>query len=114
MFIRWRSAPVTSCNLPRSGLTFLRSVQADVQRTSSWSLLAHLPRLLRRLQWSSFFVGAASALLTALPTQAAQQIVFPYGQLEFYLPVASLETFARDGKVDKDLAYYFRLLKPVM
>jgi len=114
MFIRWRSAPVTSCNLPRSGLTFLRSVQADVQRTSSWSLLAHLPQWCSRLQWAPFCLGVTSALLTAMPGRAAEQIVFPYGQLEFYLPVASLETFARDGKVDKDLAYYFRLLKPAM
>ena len=63
-------------------------------------------------RWRQFlFSGIALALLTAIPVQAAERIVFAYGQLEYYLPVSSLETFAKDGTVDRDLGFYFRFFK---
>ncbi|PZV18926.1 MAG: dienelactone hydrolase [Pseudanabaena sp.] len=60
--------------------------------------------------WRSLLWGAASALLAVMPVQAAEQIVFAYGQLEFYLPISSLENFAKNGTVDRDLEFYFRFL----
>jgi predicted dienelactone hydrolase len=56
--------------------------------------------------------GSAAALLTALPVAAAERLVFSYGQLEFYLSVASLEAYAKDGTIAPDLADYLRMLKP--
>jgi predicted dienelactone hydrolase len=48
-----------------------------------------------------------STVLTATPSIAADQIAFyypPFG--EFTLSTQSLETFAKEGKINKDLAFY--------
>ncbi|MEH2069688.1 MAG: alpha/beta hydrolase [Nostoc sp.] len=45
-------------------------------------------------------------VLTAYPALGAERIEFNYGLLEEYIPISSLETYARTGKVDNDLAVY--------
>lgn len=44
--------------------------------------------------------------LTAYPALGAERIRFSYGVLEESIPISSLETYARTGKVDDDLAVY--------
>ncbi|MEH2365983.1 MAG: alpha/beta hydrolase [Nostoc sp.] len=44
--------------------------------------------------------------LTAYPALGAERIRFNYGLLERSIPISSLETYARTGKVDEDLAGY--------
>jgi predicted dienelactone hydrolase len=51
-------------------------------------------------------------LLAALPAAAAERLVFSYGPMEFYLSVASLEAYAKEGTVAPDLAFYLRFIKP--
>jgi predicted dienelactone hydrolase len=55
-----------------------------------------------------------SALLVALPVSAAERIYFYYGPLGFSVSVASLETFAEEGKIEKDLRFFLsRLSQPL-
>ncbi|MBG1265819.1 alpha/beta hydrolase [Nostoc sp. WHI] len=52
-------------------------------------------------------LGLLSTFLTATPGLGAERISFfypPFG--EFYLPVDSLETFAKEGKIDEDFSFY--------
>jgi predicted dienelactone hydrolase len=54
-----------------------------------------------------------STVLTATPSIAADQIAFyypPFG--EFTLSTQSLETFAKEGKINKDLAFYAERATP--
>ena len=44
--------------------------------------------------------------LTAYPALGAERIRFNYGLLERSIPISSLETYTRTGKVDDDLAAY--------
>lgn len=46
------------------------------------------------------------------PVQGAEQIYIPYGPLEFSIPVTSLERFAQDGIIDRDLSFYAGYLTP--
>ncbi|MFB8791388.1 MAG: alpha/beta hydrolase [Potamolinea sp.] len=46
------------------------------------------------------------------PAQAAQQLYISYGPLEVSLPVASLELYAKEGKIDQELAFYTKYLNP--
>lgn len=55
--------------------------------------------------------GCLSALLTALPTPAAERISFIYGPFQAALSVQSLEEFGKTGQVNPDLAFYFKLAK---
>lgn len=54
-------------------------------------------------------MGCLSALLTALPTTAAERISFVYGPFYKSLSIESLEEFAATGEVNPDLAFYFRI-----
>jgi len=76
------------------------------------SPLVNHSKLALRHPWQTLAVGIASALLTALPGQAAERILFNYGPLEFTLPVSSLEEYVATGKVDRNLAFYFQFLSP--
>jgi hypothetical protein len=40
------------------------------------------------------------------PAQGAERIYIPYGPVEFSLPIASLELYAKEGKIDQELAVY--------
>jgi predicted dienelactone hydrolase len=53
-----------------------------------------------------------SPVVIPSPTQAAVQIYISYGPLEVSLPVASLELYAKEGKIDQELAFYTKLLSP--
>lgn len=58
-------------------------------------------------------LGLLSTLLTATPGLSAERIsVFypPFG--EFSLPVDSLENFAKEGKIDRDLEFYAQRATP--
>ncbi|MDJ0702867.1 MAG: alpha/beta fold hydrolase [Leptolyngbyaceae cyanobacterium MO_188.B28] len=50
--------------------------------------------------------------LIAMPSPAAERVIFSYGLLEFPIPVASLETFAREGQIDDHLAPYAEETSP--
>lgn len=49
-----------------------------------------------------------------IPTvaQGAERIYISYGPLEFSLPIASLELYAKEGKIDQELSFYAKYLKP--
>ncbi len=40
------------------------------------------------------------------PAQGAEQIYISYGPLEFSLPVSALEVYAKEGKINQELAFY--------
>jgi hypothetical protein len=42
----------------------------------------------------------------------AEQIFIYYGPLQLTLPVSALEVYAREGKINDDLAFYARYIKP--
>ncbi|MHC5755387.1 MAG: alpha/beta hydrolase [Nostoc sp.] len=52
-----------------------------------------------------FSIGLLPAL-TVYPAFGAERLKFNYGLLESSIPISSLETYARTGKVDNDLAGY--------
>ncbi len=62
------------------------------------------------LPFRSLGLGIVSVLLTALPGKAAERIYFNYGALGFSVSVAALETYAAEGKVEKELAFYLNRL----
>jgi len=49
-------------------------------------------------------------MVMSRPVQGAERIYIPYGPLEFSLPIASLDAFAKDGKIDRELAVYANYL----
>lgn len=58
-----------------------------------------------------FSVSTLSALLTALPSKAAERISFVFGPFQENLSVNSLAEFADSGKVNSDLAFYFSIAR---
>jgi predicted dienelactone hydrolase len=48
--------------------------------------------------------------LMSSPAQGAEQLYLSYGPLEFSLPIASLEVYAKEGKIDQALAVYANYL----
>lgn len=63
----------------------------------------------RHLSSRMVAMGLLGALLLPLPAAAAERIFFKRGPLVRSLPVSSLEAFARDGTIDRELAFYIRL-----
>jgi predicted dienelactone hydrolase len=61
-----------------------------------------------RLWLRSLALGTLSGLLTVIPAVAAEKLYFKYGPLRFSLSVTSLETFARTGEVNQELAFYLK------
>ncbi|NJM46659.1 MAG: alpha/beta hydrolase [Alkalinema sp. RU_4_3] len=66
--------------------------------------------MLIQTQLRSLSLGALSIVLTAGPVAAAERLSLTYGPLEFSIPVASLETYAKTGTLDRDLAPYRHLI----
>lgn len=64
----------------------------------------------RRLR--AFLLGILSAGITAFPIKAAEEIEFVYTPLVFSVSVASLETFAKEGKIDADLKTFLARATP--
>ena len=62
----------------------------------------------------SVWVGTIIGLLSMgmLPAIGAEQIKFSYGALEFSLPVTDLETYAQNGEISRQLAFYTKRFKP--
>jgi predicted dienelactone hydrolase len=79
--------------------------------------LANIHQQLRKLIMRRFFfplLGACSLvfILTALPVRAADRIYFNYGPLDFSISVDSLEKFAKEGKVEPELALIVNRISP--
>lgn len=55
-------------------------------------------------------LGIISSILTALPVSAAQRVYINYGTLGVSFSVDSLETFAQQGKIDRQLSFVFNRL----
>jgi predicted dienelactone hydrolase len=56
--------------------------------------------------------GILAAILIALPVNAADRVFFNYGPFEFSVAVSNLETFAKEGKVERELGFYLNRLQP--
>jgi predicted dienelactone hydrolase len=56
--------------------------------------------------------GLLCALATSLPVQAAEKLYFSYDPLMLSVRVESLEIFAKDGTINKDLGAYLRFANP--
>ncbi|MBE7383607.1 MAG: alpha/beta hydrolase [Leptolyngbya sp. SIO1E4] len=60
----------------------------------------------------STIVSSLPIAFIALPSLAAERVIFSYGLLEISIPVDSLETFAREGRIDDKLAPYAQEVSP--
>ncbi|MDJ0716001.1 MAG: alpha/beta hydrolase [Prochloraceae cyanobacterium] len=58
--------------------------------------------------FQSLALGTISAILTAIPVNAAEKIYFNYRGIALSVKVSSLETFAKEGKINKELRGYLR------
>ncbi|NEP00527.1 MAG: alpha/beta hydrolase [Symploca sp. SIO2E9] len=65
-------------------------------------------QLLFRRWFRSLGLGAIYAILSAIPVSAAERIYFDYGPLALSISVDSLETFAKEGKINKELEFYLK------
>ena len=57
-------------------------------------------------------LSSIAILVTALPSRGAEKVSLTYGSLEFSISVAALETYAKEGKLEGELAAYAQYLKP--
>ena len=55
-------------------------------------------------------LGIISSILTALPVSAAQRVYINYGTLGVSFSVDALETFAQQGKIDRQLSFVLNRL----
>lgn len=60
----------------------------------------------------SITLATLSILITSLPLKAADSILLTYGPLRRSINVPSLATFAKNGTINPDIAFYLRLLSP--
>ncbi|MBW4473041.1 MAG: alpha/beta hydrolase [Stenomitos rutilans HA7619-LM2] len=60
----------------------------------------------------SLSFGVISSAIAALPATAADRITMFFGPLQFSLSVDSLELYARQGKVNDELAFYTKRANP--
>ncbi|MGH2416460.1 MAG: alpha/beta hydrolase, partial [Microcystaceae cyanobacterium] len=74
--------------------------------------MQNLNRLVFRRWMRSLILGLASSVLTAMPTVAAERISLIYGFLKVSVRVDSLATFAKDGTVNQDLAFFLNRVSP--
>lgn len=51
-------------------------------------------------------------ILISMPVKGAERIYVPLGPLQFSLPIASLEVYAKEGKIDSKLAFYASHVDP--
>ena len=57
----------------------------------------------------SLTLGIVTVVATAMPIKAAEKIYFIYPPISQSLRVSSLEAFAEDGTINKDLSFYLNL-----
>jgi predicted dienelactone hydrolase len=63
--------------------------------------------------WREFLaLGTFFTLLNAIPVWAAEKLYLTYGPMKLSVSVASLETFAKEGKINKDLEFYLGRATP--
>ncbi|RAM50648.1 MAG: hypothetical protein C6Y22_15825 [Hapalosiphonaceae cyanobacterium JJU2] len=60
----------------------------------------------------AFALRCISTIMTAIPTSAAERVSLSYEPLEFSIPIASLEIYAQEGRIDSHLAEYAQYIKP--
>ena len=60
----------------------------------------------------SILLGVCTACLASVPVHANQKIFFTYDPLNFSLRVDSLELFATEGKINKNLEFYLQFATP--
>ena len=88
----------------------------EVRTIDKSSLLSH-HKIQLGMNWHRVLLGAIgfwllpNAVMTN-STLAAQRIYLSYGAIERTISVASLETYAREGKLDNDLATYADYVSP--
>jgi predicted dienelactone hydrolase len=64
-------------------------------------------------RWGSYIaLSILSALFVAGPVRAAERLFLRFGPLKLSLSVSSLETFANEGKINPDLAFYLSRATP--
>lgn len=56
-------------------------------------------------------LGILPVVFTAIPALGVEQILMSYGPLEFSLPISALETYAKTGTINHELAFYAKRLK---
>ena len=78
----------------------------------SHSLPGRFPRKNPTRRLRAFLLGLFAASMTALPLKAAEEIEFVYTPLVFSVSVASLETFAKEGKIDANLKRFLARATP--
>lgn len=65
------------------------------------------------LSWlHSLLISTIIVPLAAMSAEAAERIYFNYGPLGFSVSISSLERFAKDGTVDRELAFYLERVTP--
>ena len=57
-------------------------------------------------------LGILLIAFTPMPVLAAERISIFYGPLQFSLSASALETYAKTGKINDELAFYTKFLKP--
>jgi predicted dienelactone hydrolase len=62
----------------------------------------------KKRKMSSLLLAIGATFLTLIPAQAAEKIFFTYDPLNVSVRVSSLELFAKEGKIDKNLAFYLQ------
>jgi len=65
-------------------------------------------RAMLKRTFTSLAAGLAGALLVSAPAHAGDSLSFSYGPLIRSLKISSLKSFANDGKVPDDLAYFLQ------
>ena len=60
----------------------------------------------------SLALATIPAIFSVIPVKAAQTIDFTYGPLGFSIEVESLELFAKEGKINRQLDFYLSRVKP--
>ncbi|MGK7916513.1 MAG: alpha/beta hydrolase [Prochloraceae cyanobacterium] len=61
---------------------------------------------------SALTLGTIPAMFSLIPVNAAQTIDFTYGPLGFSIEVDSLELFAKEGKINRELDFYLSRVEP--
>ena len=77
--------------------------------------LKNLPKPMK-FSWQHWIRSLALAtiptIFSLIPVKAAQTIDFTYGPLGFSIEVESLELFAKEGKINRQLDFYLSRVKP--
>jgi predicted dienelactone hydrolase len=61
---------------------------------------------------TGFLFGCLSTVFSAIPALGAERILVSSPLGDFTIPVTSLETYAKTGKIDEELGFYAQFVKP--